>query len=73
MVKFVGKNSHKAKVTKSQICDGMYYIKSENTCHEGYYLCGKFHAFMKKHMIWLILGATPLYYRYKYTLSLLEY
>ena len=50
---FLGKNGH-----KGQICDGAI---SKNTCHEEYYLCGKFHAFMKKCMIWLILWATPLY------------
>ena len=46
------------EVTKGQICD---VTISKNTCHEEYYLCVKFHAFMKKCMIWLILGATPLY------------
>ena len=39
------------KVTKGQISDGTI---SENTCIEDYYLCGKFHGFMKKCTIfWL--------------------
>jgi len=33
------------KVTKGQICDGTI---SKNTCYQEYYLCGKFHDFMKK-------------------------
>ena len=33
------------KVTIGQVCDGTI---SKNTCHEEYYLCGKFHAFMIK-------------------------
>ena len=46
------------KVTKGQISDGTI---SKNTCIEEYYLCGKFHGFMKKYTILPILGATPLY------------
>ena len=39
------------KVTKGQISDGTI---SENTYIEDYYLCGKFHGFMKKYTIfWL--------------------
>ena len=39
------------KVTKGQISDGTI---SKNTCFEEYYLCGKFHGFMKKCTIfWL--------------------
>ena len=39
------------KVTKGQISDGTI---SKNTCIEEYYLCGKFHGFMKKCTIfWL--------------------
>ena len=44
------------KVTKGQNCDGTI---PKNACHVENCLCGKFHAFMKKCMIWLILGATP--------------
>ena len=47
------------KVTKGQISHGTI---SKNTCIEEYYLCGKFHGFMKKCTILPILGATPLYY-----------
>ena len=39
------------KVTKGQISDGTI---SKITCIEDYYLCGKFHGFMKKCTIfWL--------------------
>ena len=36
----ISKNGH-----KGQICDGTISI---NLCHEEYYLCGKFYAFVKK-------------------------
>ena len=39
------------KIIKGQICDGTI---SKNTCHEEYYLCGKFPAFMKKYTVWLM-------------------
>ena len=45
------------KVTNSQTRDGTI---SKITCHEEYYLCGKFHGFMKKYTILPILGAMPL-------------
>ena len=44
------------KVTKGQISDATI---SKNTCHVDYYLCGKFHSFMKKYTMLSILGATP--------------
>ena len=47
------------KVTKGQLSDGTI---SKNACIEEYYLCGKFHGFMRKCTILPILGATPLYY-----------
>jgi len=34
------------KVTKGQICDGTI---SKNKCHQGYYLCEKFHYYEKVH------------------------
>jgi len=36
------------KVAKGQICNGTI---SKNKCHQEYYLCRKFHAFMKKRTI----------------------
>ena len=47
------------KVTKSQLSDGTI---PKNECHEEYYLCGKFHVFMKKCTTLPILGAMPLYH-----------
>ena len=47
------------KATKGQLSDGTI---SKITCHEEYYLCGKFRGFMKKCTILPIFGATPLYY-----------
>ena len=48
------------KVTKGQLSNGTI---SKITCHEEYYLCGKFHSFMKKCTISPILGAMLLYYK----------
>ena len=47
------------KVTKGQLSNGTI---SKITYHGEYYLCGKFHGFMKKCTILPILGAMPLYY-----------
>ena len=44
------------KVTKGQISNGTI---SQNMCHEEYYLCGKFHSFMKECIKLSILGAMP--------------
>ena len=44
------------KVTKGQIYDGTI---SKFLCREMYYLCGKFHAFMKKCTIFAIQWNLP--------------
>ena len=43
------------KVTKGQLSNGTI---SKNSCHEEYYLCGKFHGFMKRCTILPVLGAS---------------
>ena len=37
------------KVTKGQICDGTI---SKNWCHQEYYLCRKFHTYIKNSTGW---------------------
>ena len=54
MINFQYKNGRKGQPSDGTI--------SKNACHEEYYLCGKFHGFMKKCTILPILGATLLYY-----------
>ena len=52
-------------VIKGQISNGTI---SENTCIEDYYLCGKFHGFMKKCTIFWLCRYTLYIIIYNYVL-----
>jgi len=50
MINFLHKSGGKGQQIKGKITDGNI---SQNTCHKKYYLCGKFHSFMKKRTFFL--------------------
>ena len=55
MIKFLGINGHKGH--QGQICNGTI-SKNTDVMRNTICVCGKFHAFTKKCMIYLILGAS---------------